>query len=53
MDANTAATAAIILGDAAPAWLERTGLPARLVATDGSIRTVGSWPAADRTDPAA
>ena len=53
VDANTAATAAIVLGDGAPAWLERIGLPARLVATDGSIRTVGSWPAADRTDPVA
>ena len=53
VDANTAATAAIILGDPARAWLERTGLPARLGATDGSIRTVGSWPAADRTGPAA
>jgi hypothetical protein len=31
VDANIAATAAIILGPDAPAWLERLGLPARLV----------------------
>jgi len=47
--ANTASTAAVILGAAAPAWLERRGLPARLVATDGSVTGVGDWPA-DRLD---
>jgi thiamine biosynthesis lipoprotein len=44
VDANTAATAAIVLGDAAVAWLGRVGLPARLVALDGSITRVGGWP---------
>jgi thiamine biosynthesis lipoprotein ApbE len=44
-DANTAATAAIIRGGAAPAWLESLGLPARLVARNGAITTVGAWPA--------
>ena len=44
VDANTAATAALVRGDAAPEWLEDLGLPSRLVAHDGGIRTVGGWP---------
>jgi FAD:protein FMN transferase len=44
VDANTAATAAIVMGGAAVAWLEGVGLAARLVATDGSIARVGGWP---------
>jgi thiamine biosynthesis lipoprotein len=43
--ANTAATAAIVLGSAAVAWLEERGRPARLVANDGSITYVSGWPA--------
>ncbi|HET7472662.1 MAG TPA: FAD:protein FMN transferase, partial [Candidatus Limnocylindrales bacterium] len=46
VDANTAATAAIVLGDAAIDWLTAQALPARLVGTDGSIVRVGGWPAA-------
>lgn len=42
--ANTASTAAIVLGASAPAWLAQRGLPARLVATDGSVTVVGDWP---------
>jgi FAD:protein FMN transferase len=51
-DANTAATAAIIRGDQAPAWLAGLELPARLVTQDGVVRTVAGWPAnqADETD---
>jgi thiamine biosynthesis lipoprotein len=45
VDANTASTAAVILGDAAPEWLAGRGLPARLVAIDGTLRTVSGWPA--------
>lgn len=45
-DANTAATAAVIRGRLAPAWLARLRLPARLVETDGTVRTVAGWPAA-------
>jgi thiamine biosynthesis lipoprotein len=53
VDANTASTAAIVLGRSAPAWLADRGLPARLVAVDGTVRTVAGWPddprmAADR-----
>jgi thiamine biosynthesis lipoprotein ApbE len=43
-DANAAATAAIVMGDRAPAWLARHGLPARLVAEDGSVLRVAGWP---------
>jgi thiamine biosynthesis lipoprotein len=43
-DANIASTAAIIRGGAAPAWLTGLGLPARLVAGDGRVQTVGGWP---------
>jgi FAD:protein FMN transferase len=43
-DANTAATAALVRGHAAPAWLEEVGLPARLCARDGEVVLVGDWP---------
>jgi thiamine biosynthesis lipoprotein len=42
VDANTASTAAIVLGRSAPDWLRRAGLPARLVGRD--VVTVGGWP---------
>ena len=44
VDANTASTAAIIRGREAPAWFERSGLPARLVGRDGSVCYAGDWP---------
>ena len=44
VDANTASTASIVRGREAPGWLERTGLPARLVALDGSVAYTGGWP---------
>lgn len=43
--ANTATTAAVVLGDRAPAWLAVRGVTARLVAADGRVRTTGGWPA--------
>ena len=43
-DANTAATAAVIRGRQAPAWLASLNLPARLVEPDGTVLTVGGWP---------
>jgi thiamine biosynthesis lipoprotein len=43
--ANTASTAAIVLGEEAPKWLAARGLPARLVAQDGTVVRVGGWPA--------
>jgi thiamine biosynthesis lipoprotein len=44
LDANAAATAAVVLGADAPAWLEARGLPARLVGTAEIVRTA-NWPA--------
>jgi len=44
VEANVATTAAVVLGRAARPWLEARGLPARLVAPDGSISTLGGWP---------
>jgi thiamine biosynthesis lipoprotein len=44
VDANTASTAAIVLGEDAPDWLRRHGLPARLVRTDGTVVRVVGWP---------
>lgn len=52
VDANTASTAAMVMGESAPAWLDDAGLPSRLVARDGGTATVGGWPeAADDVDP--
>ncbi len=42
--ANTTSTAAVVLGDAAPAWLRRAGASARLVAADGRVTRTGDWP---------
>ncbi len=43
-DANIAATAALVRGRRAPAWLDELGLPARLVAHDGAVLRIGDWP---------
>ncbi len=48
VDANVAATAAIVLGFEAPAWLEARRLPARLVSVGGRVDAVAGWPASDR-----
>jgi thiamine biosynthesis lipoprotein len=47
-EANAAATAAIVLGADAPDWLAKRGLPARLVAVDGTVTVVRGWPAGRR-----
>jgi thiamine biosynthesis lipoprotein ApbE len=44
VDANTAATAAIVRGRDAAEWLDTIGLPARLVSSNGEVRRVGGWP---------
>lgn len=44
LQANTASTAAVIMGERAPAWLGSLGLPARLVAPDGRVVLVAGWP---------
>jgi thiamine biosynthesis lipoprotein len=43
--ANTASTAAIVLGERAPTWLAERNISARLVAHDGSVVRTGGWPA--------
>jgi FAD:protein FMN transferase len=43
--ANIAATAAIVRGEPAAGWLDRLGLPARLVRQDGSVTAIAGWPA--------
>jgi FAD:protein FMN transferase len=45
--ANAAATAAIVAGQDALAWVTLTGLPARLVSHGGTVRLLGGWPEAD------
>jgi thiamine biosynthesis lipoprotein len=45
VDANTASTAALIRGERAPAWLRGRRLPARLIHVDGTVLTLGGWPA--------
>jgi thiamine biosynthesis lipoprotein len=47
VDANAASTAAMVKGATALGWLATVGLPARLVALDGRVVRVGSWPAGD------
>lgn len=42
--ANTAATAALVLGERAPEWLRARDLAARLVAADGSVTRIAGWP---------
>jgi thiamine biosynthesis lipoprotein len=44
LDANTASTAAMVLGEEAPDWLAERRLPARLVRNDGSVVCVADWP---------
>jgi FAD:protein FMN transferase len=46
VDANLSATAAIVKGVLAVAWLQAAGVPARLVGTDGDITRAGGWPQA-------
>ena len=47
VDANAAATAAIVLGSAAPDWLRQRGLPALLLDINGAATTVADWPTAE------
>lgn len=53
VDANGASTAALVRGAGAPDWLERAGLPARLVADDGAVVRVAGWPAPEPAGAAA
>ena len=44
VDANIASTAAIVMSDRAVAWLERHGIPARLVDNQGAVHRLAGWP---------
>ncbi|GAB3264242.1 FAD:protein FMN transferase [Alteromonas gracilis] len=48
--ANAASTAAVVLGEDAPAWLTRRGVAARLVAHDGAVTHLGHWPVPEEED---
>jgi thiamine biosynthesis lipoprotein len=43
VEANAAATAALIIGEGAQAWLDDLALPARLVDVDGAVYYAGGW----------
>lgn len=45
LDANIATAASLVRGPRAVEWLQRLGLPARLVRHDGRALTIGGWPA--------
>ncbi len=47
--ANTASTAAIVLGDKAVGWLTARDIPARLVDNQGKIVRTARWPEPERT----
>lgn len=47
--ANTASTAAIVLGDKAVDWLTARDIPARLVDTQGKIVRTARWPEPEET----
>jgi thiamine biosynthesis lipoprotein len=44
LDANTASTAAMVMGRTAQRWLGELGLAARLVGPEGNVVCVGAWP---------
>ncbi|HEY8678594.1 MAG TPA: FAD:protein FMN transferase [Candidatus Dormibacteraeota bacterium] len=44
VDANAAATASIVWGERAVAWLAQYGLAARLVGADGTVTRANGWP---------
>ncbi len=50
VDANVASTASIILGSAAPGWLEQRRLPGRLVDAAGAVTVVAGWPSRSEAD---
>lgn len=52
VDANIASTAAIVMGEAAPAWLSERRLPARLVRVDGAVLRLAGWPEAVQAEGA-
>lgn len=53
VQANAAATAAIVLADAAPAWLAERAIPARLDGPDGRTVATAGWPSPTHEEVAA
>jgi thiamine biosynthesis lipoprotein len=51
VDANIASTAAIVMGERAPEWLESRRLAARLVHREGRVLRVGGWPGPAESKP--
>jgi thiamine biosynthesis lipoprotein len=47
LEANTAATAAIVMGEGAVSWLGERRLPARLVSREGEVVALSGWPGVD------
>lgn len=52
VDANLASTAAIVMSNRAPRWLEERQMAARLVGTDGRVARVAGWPSEAKSKPA-
>jgi len=50
LEANTASTAALVLGETAPDWLLRKGVAARLDRPDGTVVFTPGWPRPERGD---
>jgi thiamine biosynthesis lipoprotein len=48
LEANTASTASVVLGEVAPAWLADKGVAARLDRIDGSVEFTPGWPVPGR-----
>jgi thiamine biosynthesis lipoprotein len=44
VDANTSATAAIVLGKLAVSWLETRNMAARLIDREGNVARIAGWP---------
>jgi thiamine biosynthesis lipoprotein len=49
VDANIASTAAIVMGERAPGWLEAHRIAARLVRNDGGVVRLAGWPDPNRS----
>src|SRR4029077_9998119 len=43
LEANAASTAALIMGERAPAWLGVLGVPSRLLRAGGGVSYTGGW----------
>jgi FAD:protein FMN transferase len=53
VDANAASTSAIVRGESARSWLEKNGVPSRLVRPSGQVELTGGWPSESSSTEAA